>query len=169
MVNLAKVYIWGEFAGAVLWNESTGIATFEYERSFAKNGWELSPLMMPISENRPHSFRDLSKETFMGLPGLLADALPDAYGKAMLDRWLASLGRTFANPVERLCYQSKRSMGALEFVPAKDDYLDQSSAIEIDSLVEIASKVLSSKVELDTNFNKDTKEALINIIKVINI
>ena len=102
----------------------------------------------------------------MGLPGLLADALPDAYGKALLDRWLTSLGRTFANPVERLCYQSKRSMGALEFVPAKDDYLDQSSAIEISSLVEIASEVLSSKAELNTNLNADTKEALANIIKV---
>ena len=91
MVNLAKVYIWGEYAGAVLWNENSTSATFEYEPSFAKKGWDLSPLMMPINENRPHSFRELSKETFMGLPGLLADALPDAYGKALLDRWLASL------------------------------------------------------------------------------
>ena len=166
MVNLAKVYIWGEYAGAVLWNENTGSATFEYEPSFARKGWDLSPLMMPINENRAHSFRDLSKDTFMGLPGLLADALPDAYGKALLDRWLASLGREFANPVERLCYQSKRSMGALEFMPAKDDYLDESSAIEISSLVQIAAEVLSDKADLKTNLKEDTKEALINIIKV---
>jgi serine/threonine-protein kinase HipA len=166
MVNLAKVYIWGEYAGAVLWNENTGFATFEYEPSFARKGWDLSPLMMPINENRAHSFRDLSKDTFMGLPGLLADALPDAYGKALLDRWLASLGREFANPVERLCYQSKRSMGALEFMPAKDDYLDESSAIEISSLVQIAAEVLSDKADLKTNLKEDTKEALINIIKV---
>lgn len=166
MVNLAKVYIWGEYAGAVLWNENTGSATFEYEPSFARKGWDLSPLMMPINENRAHSFRDLSKDTFMGLPGLLADALPDAYGKALLDRWLASLGREFANPVERLCYQSKRSMGALEFMPAKDDYLDESSAIEISSLLQIAAEVLSDKADLKTNLKEDTKEALINIIKV---
>jgi serine/threonine-protein kinase HipA len=166
MVNLAKVYIWGEYAGAVLWNENTGFATFEYEPSFARKGWDLSPLMMPINENRAHSFRNLSKDTFMGLPGLLADALPDAYGKALLDRWLASLGREFANPVERLCYQSKRSMGALEFMPAKDDYLDESSAIEISSLVQIAAEVLSDKADLKTNLKEDTKEALINIIKV---
>ncbi len=166
MVNLAKVYIWGEYAGAVLWNENTGSATFEYEPSFARKGWDLSPLMMPINENRAHSFRELSKDTFMGLPGLLADALPDAYGKALLDRWLASLGREFANPVERLCYQSKRSMGALEFMPAKDDYLDESSAIEISSLVQIAAEVLSDKADLKTNLKEDTKEALINIIKV---
>lgn len=166
MVNLAKVYIWGEYAGAVLWNENTGTATFEYEPSFSKVGWELSPLMMPLKDNSPHAFGELSKGTFMGLPGLLADALPDAYGKALLDRWLASLGRTFANPVERLCYQGKRSMGALEFVPAKDNYLEQSSSIEISSLVEVASEVLSNKAELDTNLKENTKEALVNIIKV---
>ena len=166
MVNLAKVYIWGEYAGAVLWNENTASASFEYVPSFAKKGWDLSPLMMPLNENRAHSFRELSKDTFMGLPGLLADALPDAYGKALLDRWLASLGRTFANPVERLCYQSKRSMGALEFVPAKDHYLDQSSAIEISSLVHVAAEVLSNKADLQTNLKEDTKEALVNIIKV---
>lgn len=166
MVNLAKVYIWGEYAGAVLWNEHTGIATFEYEPSFYKNGWELSPLLMPTNENRPHSFGELSKDTFMGLPGLLADALPDAYGKALLDRWLASMGRTFANPVERLCYQGKRSMGALEFVPAKDDYLEQSSSIEISSLVEVASNVLSTKSDLKTNLKENTQEALVNIIRV---
>lgn len=166
MVNLAKVYIWGEYAGAVLWNENTATATFEYEPSFVNKGWDLSPLMMPINENRAHSFRELSKDTFMGLPGLLADALPDAYGKALLDRWLVSLGRTFANPVERLCYQSKRSMGALEFIPAKDDYLDKSSVIEISSLVQVAAEVLSDKSNLETNLKEDTKEALINIIKV---
>lgn len=166
MVNLAKVYIWGEYAGAVLWNENTATATFEYEPSFVNKGWDLSPLMMPINENRAHSFRELSKDTFMGLPGLLADALPDAYGKALLDRWLVSLGRTFANPVERLCYQSKRSMGALEFIPAKDDYLDKSSVIEISSLVQVAAEILSDKSNLETNLKEDTKEALINIIKV---
>ena len=166
MVKLAKVYIWGEYAGAVLWDENIKAATFEYEPSFSKNGWELSPLMMPVKESRFHSFRELSKETFMGLPGLLADALPDAYGKALLERWLTSLGRSFANPVERLCYQGKRSMGALEFVPAKDDYLEQSSSIEVSSLVEVASEVLYNKAELDANLKEDTKEALINIIKV---
>ncbi len=84
MVNLAKVYIWGCYAGAVLWNEDAGAATFEYEPSFSRNGWDLSPLAMPVGDGSPHSFGELPKETFMGLPGLLADALPDAYGKALL-------------------------------------------------------------------------------------
>ena len=166
MVNVAKVYIWDEYAGAILWNENTNTATFEYEPSFYKHRWELSPLMMPTGNNRTYTFRELPKDTFMGLPGLLADALPDAYGKALLDRWLASLGRSFANPIERLCYQGKRSMGALEFVPAQDDYLEQSSAIEISSLVEVAAQVLSDKTTLNTNLKADTHEALVNIIKV---
>lgn len=166
MVNVAKVYIWGEYAGAILWNANTNTATFEYEPSFHKHGWELSPLMMPTGNNHTYTFRELPKDTFMGLPGLLADALPDAYGKALLDRWLASLGRSFANPIERLCYQGKRSMGALEFVPAQDDYLEQSSAIEISSLVEVAAQVLSDKTTLNTNLKADTHEALVNIIKV---
>ncbi len=166
MVNLAKVYIWNEYAGAVLWNEQSQIAVFEYEPSFARKGLDLSPLMMPVADRRTFSFTELSKETFMGLPGLLADALPDAYGKVLLDRWLTSLGRRFANPVERLCYQGKRSMGALEFVPAQDEHLEQSSPVEISSLVQIAAEVLSRKSSLDTNLKENKEEALVNIIKV---
>ncbi len=166
MVNLAKIYVWGEYAGAVLWNEDAQLASFEYEPSFANKGLELSPLMMPMNGNRTYTFSELSKDTFMGLPGLLADALPDAYGKALLDRWLASLGRSFANPVERLCYQGKRSMGVLEFVPAQDEHLEQSSTIEIDSLVHIAAEVLNQKASLNTNLNENKKEAIANIIKV---
>lgn len=166
MVNLAKVYLWNEYVSAVLWNENLQVASFEYEPSFSKKGWDLSPLMMPINNKATFSFRELSRDTFMGLPGLLADSLPDAYGKALLDRWLVSLGRRFANPVERLCYQGRRSMGALEFVPAQDEHLEQSSSIEISSLVKIASEVLNQKYSLDTNLNNNTKEALVNIIKV---
>ena len=91
-----------------MWNENTESAVFEYEPSFERSGLNLSPILMPLSPHRPYQFTSISKETFMGLPGLLADALPDAYGKALLDRWLATIGRTFANPVERLCYQGKR-------------------------------------------------------------
>ncbi len=166
MVNLAKVYLWEEYAGAVLWNEQTQTAIFEYDPAFTSKGWEISPLTMPIRGNRSFSFGELSKETFMGMPGLLADALPDAYGKALLDRWLASMGRSFANPVERLCYQGKRSMGALEFVPAQDEHLEQSTSIELSSLVQIASEVLNQKTSLNTNIKENAKEALVNIIKV---
>lgn len=166
MVNLAKVYIWGEFVGAALWNEQTQVASFEYDPAFTAREWELSPIQMPVTPHRIYSFGNLSRDTFLGLPGLLADALPDAYGKALLDRWLVTVGRSFANPVERLCYQGKRSMGALEFVPAQDNFLEKGAKIEIDSLVGVAREVLNQKAGLDTNIQSDTREAIANIIKV---
>jgi len=91
--------LWGDFVGAVLWDEATGTASFEYDRAFAAKGLDISPIHMPVSAPRIYSFGSLSRDTFMGLPGLLADSLPDAYGKAMLDRWLAFNSRTAANPV----------------------------------------------------------------------
>ena len=165
MVNLAHVKIWDEMVGYLLWREDTQTATFEYTPEFRKLGLDLSPIVMPLSQPRVFSFSNISKETFLGLPGLFADSLPDAYGKALLDRWLATNGRNFANPIERLCYQGKRSMGALEFEPAQNDYLESSSNIEIDSLVETAREVLNQKEAFSTNMS-DTKESLLNIIKV---
>ena len=166
MVTLAYVNMWGHRAGVVMWNENTQSAVFEYDPAFERLGLDLSPLLMPLNPHRPYQFPSISESTYMGLPGLLADALPDAYGKALLDRWLATIGRTFANPVERLCYQGKRSMGALEFEPAQDTFLEKDTKIEIDSLVEIAREALNQKAELDTNLSQDRKEALMNIIKV---
>ena len=166
MVTLAYINIWGQRAGVVMWNEHTESAIFEYEPSFERLGLNLSPILMPLNPHRSYQFTSISKDTFMGLPGLLADALPDAYGKALLDRWLATIGRSFANPVERLCYQGKRSMGALEFEPAQDTFLEKDTKIEIDSLVEVAREALNQKSKLDTNLSQDRKEALINIIKV---
>ena len=165
MVNLANIKIWDNIVGYLLWREETETATFEYAPEFKRLGLDLSPIEMPISQQRVFAFSNISKETFLGLPGLFADSLPDTYGKALLDRWLASNGRHFANPVERLCYQGKRSMGALEFEPAPNDYLETSSNIEIDSLVATAREVLNQKEAFSTNMS-DTKEALINIIKV---
>jgi serine/threonine-protein kinase HipA len=166
MVNVAEVHIWSEYAGAVLWNESTQTASFEFNPEFSKLGLDLAPLTMPVNKPRIFSFGTLSKDTYLGLPGLLADALPDAYGKALLDRWLATIGRAFANPVERLCYQGNRSMGALEFRPAQDNYLENGSAIEISSLVDIAKQVLHSREKLQVNLNDNSYEALVNIIRV---
>ena len=166
MITLADIYLWGQHAGTVAWDENYQAASFEFTPEFASGQWDISPLMMPVRQRQIYQFPSLSKDTFAGLPGLLADALPDAFGKALLDKWLASLGRTFVNPVERLCYQGKRSMGALEFVPAQDNYLEQGTKLEIDSLVEVAREVLDEKKKLDVNVNEDTKEAIANIIRV---
>lgn len=166
MINYADVYLWNQHIGAVAWDENRQAGSFEYTANFARSGLEVSPLMMPLQDGHVYQFPSLSHDTFLGLPGLLADALPDAFGKALLDKWLVSVGRTFANPIERLCYQGKRSMGALEFVPAQDNYLERGTQLEIDSLVEIAREVLDQKKQLDTNLHEDTKEAIANIIRV---
>ena len=166
MVTLANVNIWNRKVGIVMWDERKQSAVFEYDADFERAGLDLAPLQMPVAVHQAYSFQSLSHETFMGLPGLLADALPDAYGKALLDRWLATVGRTFANPVERLCYQGKRSMGALEFEPAQDTFLEHEARIEIDALVQVAREALLQKEQLNVNLSDDRKEALLNIIKV---
>lgn len=121
--------------------------------------------MMPLSP-RIYSFpnRDNYK-TFLGLPGMLAESLPDAFGRALLDNWLAVQGRQDANPVERLCFQGKRSMGALEFVPSKERVLDAEQAIEVESLVQAAREAFMNKEAFQTNLS-NSNEALLDIIRV---
>ena len=162
----AEVILWGERVGAVAWDERRNVAVFRYDDDFATQGMELSPLMMPVVKNKIYEFPELRSNTFNGLPGLLADALPDAFGRALLDKWLVSVGKTFANPIERLCYQGKRGMGALEFVPAYADYLENSEKLEIDSLIAVANQVLQNKEAFHTNLKADSQEAIANIIKV---
>lgn len=166
MVRIVKVLIGGIYAGALYWDDARQVASFEYAPAFKSKGWDLSPIQMPIARQSVYSFPELSKETFMGLPGLFADALPDSYGKALLDRWLASQGRTMANPLERLCYQGKRSMGALEFEPAEDTLLEQSSTVELEALVKVAAEILNNRNSFSTNLQEDSQKALIDIIKV---
>lgn len=166
MINYADIYLWQNHVATVAWDERRLSSRFEYTPEFTESGIELSPLMMPLQPHRVYQFPELSHDTFIGLPGLLADALPDAFGKALLDKWLALSGRTFANPIERLCYQGKRSMGALEFVPAQDNYLELSTGLEIKTLIETAREVLDEKKKLEANLNNDTKEAVANIIRV---
>lgn len=165
MVN-AEVMMWGERVGAVAWDERRNVAAFRYDRDFAAKGIELSPLKMPVEGNQVYEFPELQSNTFNGLPGLLADVLPDAFGRALLDKWLISINKTFANPVERLCYQGKRGMGALEFVPAYADYLEQSEKLEIDSLIAVANQVLANKEAFQANLKTDQQEAIANIIRV---
>lgn len=166
MVTTADVYLWGQKVGTVLWNENRLCANFEYAPEFIRSGLEVAPLTMPLAP-KVYSFQNRdSYKTFLGLPGLLAEALPDAFGRVLLDKWLVAQGRENANPVERLCYQGKRGMGALEFVPAYADYLEQSEKLEIDSLIEVANQVLANKEAFHANLQSDAKEAIANIIRV---
>jgi serine/threonine-protein kinase HipA len=167
---VARVNIWGQFAGAVLWDEVTQAGSFEFDEAFIKTGLDLSPIKMPLEElqkgKRIFSFPGLPKQTYHGLPGLLADSLPDRFGNELINAWLARQGRTpeSMNPVERLCYIGKRGMGAMEFEPATPGPGDTSITIEIDELVKLAKEAMEVKKELNTSI--DDKDGLMNIIRV---
>lgn len=166
MVDVARVNMFGRPVGTFRWDERYQVAQFEYDRSFVGRGLEPSPLMMPVRDGRVYSFAGLNRETFMGLPGLLADSLPDTYGRALFDRWLVLMGRTSSNPVESLCFLGKRCMGALEFEPAIDTGYNLQQRFEIDSLVDVAREALSDKASFGVNLNDDRKEAIAEILRL---
>ena len=166
MVDVARANMFGRPVGTFRWDERHQVAQFEYDRSFVGRGLEPSPLMMPVREGRVYSFAGLNRETFMGLPGMLADSLPDTYGRALFDRWLALTGRTSSNPIESLCFLGKRCMGALEFEPAIDTGYDPQQRFEIDSLVEVAREALDVKSEFGVNLNDDRKAAIAEILRL---
>ena len=165
---IAKVQLWGRIIGAVSLEEGRDVASFQYDRAFAASGIELSPLVMPLSE-RVYEFPALPRNTFLGLPGLLADSLPDEFGNALIDAWLATQGRTAGNfsAVERLCYTGARGMGALEFAPALGPKPGKATKIEIDELVRLAGEVLTHRGDLQGHFHEAGKEkALQDILRV---
>ena len=166
MVDVAKVNMFGIPVGTFRWDEQYEIARFEYDRSFMGRGLEPSPLMMPVREGRVYSFANLGNDTFNGLPGFLADALPDTYGRALFDRWLALTGRTSGNPIETLCFLGKRCMGALEFEPALDAVYNVHEKFEIDTLVEVAKDALAQKSSFGVNLNDDKKAAIAEILRL---
>ena len=166
MVDVAKVNMFGMSVGTFRWDDRYEVVRFEYDTRFVGRGLEPSPLMMPVREGRIYSFGDLDKETFKGLPGMLADSLPDTYGRALLDKWLALTGRTSSNPIETLCFLGKRCMGALEFEPAMDIAYDKNAKFEIDSLVNVASEALSQKSSFGVNLNDDKKAAIAEILRL---
>jgi serine/threonine-protein kinase HipA len=171
-LNAAYIKVWNEVAGAVLWDERIGCATFEYDRNFKKLQWELSPLKMPLSDGTSvFSFPELRKDprsgfdTFKGLPGLLADVLPDKYGNQLIEAWLATQGRSGMNPVEMLCFIGTRGMGALEFEPLLKEG-KRAFQIEIDELVTIAARLLAERNSFSTNTKKEKEQAVLDILKI---
>jgi len=165
---IAKVQLWGRTIGAVSLDAGREVAAFQYDADFARSGIELSPLVMPPSE-RVVEFPALPRNTFHGLPGLLADSLPDKFGNALIDAWLATQGRTpdSFNAVERLCYTGTRGMGALEFAPVMGPKSRKASKIEVDALVRLAGEVLTHRGDLQGHFNVAGKEkALRDILSV---
>ena len=157
--------------GAVSFDTDTGIGAFEYDAKFIQKGVELSPIKMPLSA-QIYSFPALGYETFRGLPGLVADSLPDDFGNAVLNAWVASQGKAPENitPLERLQYTGKRGMGALEYTPAtRLKSLNASEKIEIESLVSIAQEILDSREGFVASLNhpgEDDREAMLSLLSV---
>lgn len=169
-VDVAEVRLWDRAIGAVYWDDEAGLAAFEYTPAFQKSGIELSPLMMPLG-SRVYRFPELARSSFKGLPGLLADSLPDDFGNAIIDQWLVREGRDKAsfNPVERLCYIGRRGMGALEFRPATRTTPKGSVPLEVEHLVELAQHILDLRDGLRIRLKggaTDYTEALDDILRV---
>ncbi|MFN7689476.1 MAG: type II toxin-antitoxin system HipA family toxin [Bacteroidota bacterium] len=174
-MTAAEVKIWGELAGAVVWDDTNRLGTFEFAPGFKKKQWELSPLKMPLGSSQMiFSFPELRKErfatydTFRGLPGMLADVLPDRFGNQLINRWLAGMGRPqdSMNPVEMLLFLGSRGMGALEFEPSSLKENKNTFPIELESLVQIAKIMMDKRSMFQTNIIKYEEKAVIDILKI---
>ena len=166
-MTVAEVRLWGRTVGAVSWDDERGFAHFEYDPAFIPGGRQVAPLTMPLA-SEIYSFPALPRQTFHGLPGLLADSLPDRFGNALIDAWLARQGRSPEdfNAVERLCYIGARGMGALEFVPATGP-TNRLARVDVAALVELASDILSERAALGGSLaSAHPGQALQNILRV---
>jgi serine/threonine-protein kinase HipA len=171
MDSVAQIKIFNKKVGAVAYDNKKSIAFVEFEDSFLKTGFDLSPIKMPIknAKGKIFSFAELSRSnTFKGMPGLLADVLPDKYGNALINNWLAKNGRPTGSldPVETLCFIGKRGMGALEFNPANPPTVNNSTKIEIGNMVQIAQDILSERKIFSTNLSAEEEKAMADILKI---
>lgn len=174
-IDTAIVRLWGELVGAVSWLDDRNYGIFEYDRDFLKQGLDVSPIMMSLKAARAGDgkffFTALNKDTYLGLPGLLADVLPDKFGNSIIDTWLARNGRDSSSfsPVERLCYTGKRGMGALEFSPPVVEKYDESVAVEIPELVTLAQQVMNERQGLKVQLGdseQGSADAILDILRV---
>lgn len=174
-VETAMVRLWGRQVGAVSWLADRQYAVFEYDPGFLKTGLDLSPLHMGLDAARDgdglFAFPGLNKETFLGLPGLLADSLPDKFGNNIIAAWLARNGRDPADfsPVERLCYTGRRGMGAFEFEPLIHRQFDRPVPVELSELVSLAQNIMAQRLRLQTALGpseEDNTGAILDILRV---
>jgi len=168
-VTVASVRLWGTDIGAVSLATDESVASFEYDPDFTAAGIELSPLRMPGTRGRIYRFPELARTSFHGLPGLVADSLPDRFGNALIDAWLATQGRApdSFDGVERLRYIGRRGMGALEFAPARGPDPTVDDELDLAALVELAGEVLARRADLSESLAApDKSRALQEILRV---
>lgn len=152
MNHTAEVFLWGTRIGIIHQDPGIPYATFEYDGAFVNSGIELSPIRMPLGRNI-YEFPSLTGEPFYGMPGLVADSLPDRFGNAVIERWLSNQGKALSDftAIDRLCYTGKRGMGALEYVPAIMDVGDIDDDINVSEMVRFASDILSNRESVILN------------------
>jgi serine/threonine-protein kinase HipA len=164
-MTTAAIHLYQTLIGAVTWDDARELGVFEYAPQFLKSGIEIAPITLPLRAGRC-AFPNLPRETFKGLPGLLADSLPDTFGHLLIDQWLTRQGRLpqSFNPVERLCYLGTRAMGALEFQPSllADGPVE---TLQLDALVQLANEALASRETLHVNLQQ-SPAALATILRV---
>jgi len=164
-VTRIEVYIWGKFVGALALDPKLNFYVFAYDSKFGKSGINLSPLQMPLNDTeQPYVFTDLPEMTYKRLPAMLADALPDDFGNALIDRYMADKGisKSQITPLDRLAYMGKRAMGALEFKPARGLKTEKATALELSNLITEARKVVKGTMD----DHDHAQAALRNIIDV---
>jgi len=171
MVTTCFISLWNTRVGALAWNPQTRTGSFEYDPAFLKSDLDLSPVKMTANAGarRIFAFRELrDTSTFKGLPGLVADVLPDKYGNMLINTWLARQGRPAGslNPVEMLCFIGNRGMGALEFEPAQPKTTDKASKLEIGSLIEIAEGILSGRKDFTSDLTTHEEKGLLDVLKI---
>ncbi|MHB1208992.1 MAG: type II toxin-antitoxin system HipA family toxin [Acidimicrobiales bacterium] len=150
-----EVWAWGTRVGVVAPDPRSGRYVFAYTPDWIASGVELSPLTMPLRET-PYElgqWPELAPDAFHGLVPLLADSLPDAFGNALVNAWMAEHGVALdsVTPLDRLAYAADRAMGALEFRPPADDAAREApSAIALADLVRAARLTVRGTLVDDT-------------------
>src|ERR1039458_7820371 len=167
-MTVAAVTLWGTRIAAVSIDAGARYATFQYDPSFIRSGIEIAPVQMPLRA-QPYTCPGLPDDAFSGLPGLLADSLPDRWGTALVNAWLASQGRTESSfdVVQRLCYVGTRGVGALEFQPAREPAVSGVADLQVDELVRLAGEVLAERAEFVTELSENPDEEAMKAILAI--
>ncbi|HEY2535771.1 MAG TPA: type II toxin-antitoxin system HipA family toxin, partial [Solirubrobacteraceae bacterium] len=167
-MSVAAVTLWGACIAAVSIEPDARYASFQYDPAFARSGIEVAPLAMPLRE-RPYRFPGLPLDAFSGLPGLLSDSLPDRWGTALVNAWLAAQGREASSfdVVQRLCYVGARGAGALEFEPSHEPDFPSGVDLQFDALVRLAGEVLAQRTQFVTELSENPDEEAMKAILAI--
>ena len=171
MSMIVNIKIWDRNVGYVAWDKKMELATFQYDSKFLSSKLDIAPIVMPLkksSEDRVYQFLQNRNVCFNGLPGLIADSLPDKFGTQIINEWFAANGLPDeqVSPLDRLCYVGKRGMGALEFEPSKKNIdLESSSILHVEELTRLADSIFSNRSSFQEKLMQENKD-IIDILKI---